>query len=177
MELLFDKTFATVLLGQDLLEFAWDQSTHTLEFRDTQWPEITALVAVVICTAPNSGLGVWLALLEDCEIDVHASLHVDPAGIDDVHPIDLGVVVVRVDIEEIFGLHDLVVLAVLVGNSIVPGVFCAIPIVAHVLHRIRGNLNVEIEIPRHNPAVPPPAQQRAVSDPCLVALLFEEVKV
>lgn len=177
MELLLNETFTAILLCEDLLEFARDQSWDTLKFGEAQRPQIAAQVAVVVCAAPDAGFRIRFTFLENREIDVHARRHINPPRVDDVHPVDLRIVVMRVDIEEVLCLHKFVVLSVFVGNGIVPWMFCSVEVVSHELHGVRRYLHIKIKIPWHDPAIPPPAQQGAVRNPGLITLDFEEIEV
>ena len=127
---------------------------------------------MLVLAAPDAG-SVGLTLADASDVDEHAVLHIDPAGIDDVLGVAaVDVDVVGVDIEEV-GLGDNGVAGGVVRGGSIVSVLCAVEVVAEPLQGVIGDLDVEIEVPGHNLAVPPPAEESAMSEPGLDALFVE----
>lgn len=101
------------------------------------------------------------------DVDEHAVLHINPAAVNDVSSVatvHLGMV--GVDVEQVL-LGDQ---APCGGICVIPDLFGAIECVTHPLQSVVRNLDVEVVVPRHDLAVPPPAQKSAVGDPSLGAV-------
>lgn len=163
MELLDDQALVAVLVAQNLLKVVRDARLDALKLGDAHRPQVLAAVAVLVLAAPDAR-AVGLALAHAGDVDEHAVGGVDPARVDDVHAVAaVNVDVVRVDVEQIC-------LGVAVEFV---GVLGAVHVVAQPLHGVVGHLHVQVVVPRHDLAVPPPAQQRAVGEPCLDAVLVQ----
>ena len=156
------------------MEAIGDASLDTFKGGHAHRPEILGFVAVLVLAAPDTG-SVVLALADAGDVNEHTVAHVDPSGVDDVLAITLGLVdVVRVDIKEI-ALGDVVVVAVgVIGLELVLG---AVHVLAKPLHGIVGNLDVEVIIPGHDLAIPPPTEQGTVGNPRLDALILHDGQV
>lgn len=128
---------------------------------------------MLVLAAPGAG-AFDLALAQTGDVDEHAVSHVDPAGVDDVHAVaTVNVDVVGVDVEQVRLDDELVG----VGIGIVVGVLGAVEVVAEPLQGAVGDLDVEVVVPGHDLAVPPPAQQGAVGEPGLDAVLVQHRQV
>lgn len=170
LKFLDDEALVAVLGAQNLLKVVGDAGLDALELGDAHGPEVLAGVAVLVLAAPDAR-AVGLALTDAGDVDEHAVGGVDPAGVDDVHAVAaVNVDVVRVDVEQVgaggaaVGVDDVRVLG-------------AVEVVAQPGHGGVGDLDVEVVVPRHDLAVPPPAQQRAVGQPRLDAVLVQRRQV
>ncbi|KAH6608160.1 hypothetical protein Trco_004473, partial [Trichoderma cornu-damae] len=164
----FDNQALVAVLGpEDLLEIVRDACLDALEFRHAHGPQVLAHVAVPILAAPDAR-AVLFALAHAGDVDEHAVAGVDPAAVDDVRAVAAAEVdVVRVDVEQIR-----------LGDAVEDvRVLRSVHVVADPLHGVVGHLDVQVVVPRHDLAVPPPAQQRAVGQPRLDAVLVQSRQV
>lgn len=130
---------------------------------------------MVVLAAPDARAG-RLALADARDVDEEPRLHVDPAGVDDVGAVPPGEVrVVGVDVEQV-GLGGGALPAVDVGGAL-EGVLGAVHAVAEPLECVVGDLDVEVVVPGHDLAVPPPAEEGAVGQPRLGAVGVEDAEV
>ena len=172
MKLCGDETLDTVLIGENSLKAVGNPSLDTFKLRDSHGPQVLAIVAVLILATPNTGL-LLLALSHNGDVNEHAVGHVDPAGVNYVLPVTtVNLDVMRVDVEEVAVLDDGAV-----GCGGVVGVLGAVEVLAYPLEGVVGDLDVEIVVPRHNLAVPPPAEEGSVGEPRLDAILVHDGQV
>lgn len=163
LKLLHNQALVAVLAAQNVLKVVGDAGLDALKLGGAHGPEVLAAVAVPVLAAPGAG-HVGIALAHGGDVDEHAVAGVDPAGIDDVHAVAASQVdVVRVDVEQV-RLGD-------VAKGV--RVLGAVHVLSQPRHGIVRHLHVQVVVPRHDLAVPPPAQQRAVRQPSLDAVLVQ----
>jgi len=128
---------------------------------------------VEILTTPDARLCRRVRLTQARDVDEQAIPDVDPAGIDHIlavptHALD----VVRVHVEEVLALD----LGAVIGHKGVV-VHGHVEVLAQPGQSPARDLDVEIPVPGHDLAVPPPAQQGAVGDPGLNVALAKADEV
>jgi hypothetical protein len=98
---LHDEALLAILVDENLLKVVGNAGAGALELRKAHRPQVGRLVVVVVLVAPPAGT-VEGALADTGDVDEHAVLHVDPAGVDDVAAVALcQLAMVRVDVEEV----------------------------------------------------------------------------
>lgn len=173
MPLLSGQALGAILVNQDALKVEGDPGLDALKLGHTHGPQVLTIVAVLVLAAPDTRT-ISLALAQARNVDEHAIAQIDPAGVDDVHGIPaVNVDVVRVDVEKVLLVDDLIRLVV----GVVEGVLGAVQVLAQPLQGAVGDLDVEVVVPGHDLAVPPPAQQGAVGEPRLDAVLVQRGEV
>lgn len=169
MPLLSGQALGAILVNQDALKVERNPRLDALKLGHAHRPQVLAIIAMLILAAPHTG-PIGLTLAQARNVDEHAVAQVDPARIDDVHGVAaVNVDVVRVDVEKVLLVDELVRLVV----RVVEGVLGAVQVLAQPLQRAVGDLHVEVVVPGHDLAVPPPAQEGAVGEPRLDAVLVE----
>lgn len=160
------ETLGVVLINQDHLKVVRNPGLDALKLGDAHGPEVLALVTVLVLAAPDAR-AIRLPLAQARNVDEHAVGHVDPAGVNYVHAVAaVHLDVVRVDVQKI-RLADQ---GARVDVGVVVDVLGAVEVLANPEQRAVGHLHVEVVVPRHDLAVPPPAQERAVGEPRLDAV-------
>ena len=155
----------TILLREDLVEAVRDQRGDALEHGLAQRVQVAGAVAVEVLAAPDAGMGGGAGLAQAGDVDEQAVAHVDPASVDDVLPVAAHALhAVRVHVEEVRALHVRAVRVVVHRH---------VEVRAEPGQRRGRDLHVQVPVPGHDAAVPPPAQQRAVGDPRLDVALAE----
>lgn len=161
LKLFHNQALVAVLAAQNVLKVVGDAGLDALKLGDAHGPQVLASVAVIVLAAPGAGRA-NIAFAHGGDVDEHAVAGVDPAGIDDVHAVAASQVdVVRVDVEQV-RLGDVVEGVRMLG---------AVHVLAQPRHGVVRHLHVQVVVPRHDLPVPPPAQQRAVRQPSLDAVL------
>lgn len=170
--LLLNESWRLIFVGKNLFKVVRDAGLDTFEIGNSHGPEVLAGVFVVVLAGPDAGQ-LRIPFSEDSQVDKHAVGHVDPASIDNILAVAAGDVdVVGIYIEHVFLDNGL---AAELGT--VEFVFGAVKIVAKPHHGLVGYLNVEIVVPGHDLAVPPPSEQSAVGQPRLYAMSVQGAEV
>lgn len=121
---------------------------------------------MLILTTPDTR-ALNLTFSQAGDVDEHAVLHINPAAVNDVPSVaTVNLDVVGVDVEQVL-LGDQVPCG---SICVIVDVFGAIECITYPLQSVVCNLNVEVIIPRHDLAVPPPAQESTMGNPSLGAV-------
>lgn len=136
---------------------------HILESAVPEREDVVVLKVVLVLAVHPAGLaGLLLVFIvsDSRDVDKEASFGIDPARVDNVEPVvGGGVQVMRVHFDH--------VVAADVGARDVEVMHRHVVVAGKIVHALLRHLNVNVRVPRHDLAIPPPAQQRAVHDPRL----------
>lgn len=164
------RTLLPVLGTQKRRRLGGNQGRDALKLRLYQRPELRPLVLVPVLAAPFPRV---IPLPHGRDVDVHAAVGVDPAGVNDVITIThTNLTVVGVDVEQ-----------VRLGDELAVGVAHLVPELGEVelrgdtIQGFEGKLHVNVGIPGHDAASPPPAHERAVGQPRLDFVVVRDVEV
>lgn len=190
-----DQALLAVLVRQYLVERERHGGGHALELGAAHGVQLRRPIPVRVLAAPDARALGRLALHQPRDVDEQPVADVDPPRVDHVGPVAaLRVRVVRVDVEEVRLVHVQarqrlavttavaaetragICVCVCVGEVARLGeeavvVQGAVEVAAEVRQRGGGHLHVDVVVPGHDAAVPPPAQERAVREPGLDAEL------
>lgn len=170
--LLLGEGWRLIFVGEDLFKVVRDASLDALEIGNSHGPEVLAGVFVVVLAGPNAGQ-LRVPFSEDSQVDKHAVGHVDPAGVDNVLAVATG----DVDVVGVYVEHELLDDGFAAKLGAVEFVFGAVEVVSEPHHGLVGYLDVEIVVPGHDLAVPPPSEESAVGQPRLYAMFVQGAEI
>lgn len=162
-----------VLLSQDAIKGVRHQHWHALELRLPQRVDVPDAIAVVVLAAPHTRLRARVRLAQAGDVDEEPVADVDPAGIDDIPAVAADPLHREaIHVQQVLARDRGPVLGR--GGVVVQG---HVQVGAQPGQRRARDLGVEVPVPGHDLAIPPPAQQRAVGDPGLDVARAEDGQV
>ena len=142
-----------ILRREDPVEGIGHQGGYALKHRLAKRIQISRAIVVGVLAAPHAGLRGWPDLAETGDIDVETVADVDPACVDHIRAVaEYAINVVRVDIQQVLPLE----LGPVVGGACV-FVRRHVEVLAQPFQRRGRDLGVDVPVPGHDLAVPPPA--------------------